>query len=320
MTKTPTPFSIPCATLALVALVGCGASTPPDGSDPNPALPASTHSVVSSSRGTPSDFETMEAVLDRPGPLTVETVRSARWEAPRSGLINLAHPRAASLEDGPEPIDVYFHAITHPSAGLYVVDTGAATALSAEDHPMRTSSLGQAFNLPALDVATPLGAWLGERPLRAVFLTHLHFDHVLGLPDVAPDVPIFVGPGEAALESPYHAMTQPAVDGLLEGRPPMDVWSFRGSDVLDVFGDASLFVLRTPGHTPGSVSFVARTEQGPVLITGDACHTRWGWEHDVEPGTFSHDGAQNRESLARLRALAARHPAMDVRLGHQSLR
>ncbi|WP_257446142.1 MBL fold metallo-hydrolase [Archangium lipolyticum] len=60
-----------------------------------------------------------------------------------------------------------------------------------------------------------------------------------------------------------------------------------------------------------------RTTKGPVLLTGDASHTRWGWEHDVEPGTFSADIPRSAESFKRLRQLATEHPALDVRFGHQ---
>jgi hypothetical protein len=56
-----------------------------------------------------------------------------------------------------------------------------------------------------------------------------------------------------------------------------------------------------------------------VLLTGDACHTAWGWEHGVEPGTFSDDQQESAVSLDRLRQLAAKHPTMQVRLGHQAL-
>ena len=38
---------------------------------------------------------------------------------------------------------------------------------------------------------------------------------------------------------------------------------------------------------------------------------------DVEPGTFSADRPRIKESLARLRRFVARHPHIDVRLGHQ---
>jgi hypothetical protein len=36
---------------------------------------------------------------------------------------------------------------------------------------------------------------------------------------------------------------------------------------------------------------LARTTTGPVLLTGDTCHTRWGWDNSVEPGTSRARGA-----------------------------
>jgi hypothetical protein len=54
-----------------------------------------------------------------------------------------------------------------------------------------------------------------------------------------------------------------------------------------------------------------------VLYVGDACHTRWGWEHHVEPGTFSADRPKSVASLEQLEDLVLRHPTIEVRLGHQ---
>lgn len=97
----------------------------------------------------------------------------------------------------------------------------------------------------------------------------------------------------------------PDVDGAFDG-------------LLDVFGDQTFWAIHVPGHTAGSTAYLARTTTGPVLLTGDACHTIWGWEHGVEPGSFSSDRAQSASSLARLRRFVAKHPTMDVRVGHQA--
>jgi N-acyl homoserine lactone hydrolase len=86
--------------------------------------------------------------------------------------------------------------------------------------------------------------------------------------------------------------------------------------VADVFGDGSFFAILTPGHTAGHTSYLARTTTGAVLMTGDTSHTRWGWENDVEPGTYLSDRERSRKSLLALRALSERHPKMTVRLGH----
>jgi hypothetical protein len=52
-------------------------------------------------------------------------------------------------------------------------------------------------------------------------------------------------------------------------------------------------------------------------MTGDTCHTRWGWENSVEPGGFIDDRERTRKSLLALKALSERHPKMIVKLGHQ---
>ena len=47
----------------------------------------------------------------------------------------------------------------------------------------------------------------------------------------------------------------------------------------DVFGDGSVIVLRTPGHTPGHSCLLVRLkEMGPVLLTGDLVHFRENYE------------------------------------------
>jgi hypothetical protein len=54
------------------------------------------------------------------------------------------------------------------------------------------------------------------------------------------------------------------------------------------------------------------------MLTGDTSHTRWGWEHGVEPGSDTADQPTNLKSLLLLKDLASRHPTMDVRPGHQN--
>src|SRR5262245_46934715 len=85
-----------------------------------------SHAVVPSPFGVSRAASSLAAVVDQPGPITVETVVGADWAVPRSGLINLRHPKAveAKLADSDEPIIVPFHAIRHPTKGLFLIDTG----------------------------------------------------------------------------------------------------------------------------------------------------------------------------------------------------
>jgi glyoxylase-like metal-dependent hydrolase (beta-lactamase superfamily II) len=316
-----------------VALVVLGIVTASVGTRAAIGFRPTAHSVEKASLGAPTTMEAMEALLDQPGPVTVETIVGADWAVTRAGLINLDDPkaRAAGLKDGDEPIVIQFHAIHHPTRGLvsgereelFLVDTGIERAV--RDDPAH-SAIGSGavvskfMHLEKLKVKTDTASWLaGHEKPAGVFLTHLHMDHVSGMRDVPNDVPIYVGPGEAREKNALNFFVKPVTDSALEGKGALRELAFNGEEPLDLFGDGTVFALWVPGHTAGSVAFVLRTPNGPVLLTGDACHTAWGWKNGVEPGSFSEDRPASRRSLERLEQLAARHPKMDVRLGHQSL-
>ena len=290
--------------------------------------PTSTRATTPAQLGVSRSARELEEILERPGPITVETVVGADWTIERSGLIDLDDPRAAALEDGMEPIHIYFHALRHPTEGLYLVDTGVERAFAHDpDRAALRGLIAKAAGADRIRVVTDTATWIAaqEAPVRGVLLTHLHLDHVTGLRDVTEGAPVYTGPGESASRSALAFFTQASVDRALEGRPAVREWRFEPDPsgsfdaLIDVFGDGSLWAISSPGHTAGSTAFLARTPEGPVLMTGDVCHTAWGWQHGVAPGAFTEDHAANAESLERLRALVERHPSIDVRLGHQEL-
>jgi len=289
---------------------------------------ASGHPSADALWGAHARSSQLEATLDQPGPIQVESVVSATWRVPLEGMLNLEHPsaKAAGLRSTEQPVMIYFHALRHPTRGLFIVDTGVEHALKNE--PERAAVRGVVAKLAKMDtveVNVDLRTWLAQQPqaLAGVFLTHLHLDHIMGMPDVPRGTPVFTGPGEARAHGALNLFTRPITDRAFAGQNPIGEWQFqpdpdqRFAGVLDVFGDGSLWALHVPGHTPGSTAYLARTPQGPVLMVGDACHTSWGWEHGVEPGSFSADQARSAQSLGNLESLVKRHPSVDVRLGHQ---
>jgi glyoxylase-like metal-dependent hydrolase (beta-lactamase superfamily II) len=292
------------------------------------ACTTTSHATGPSSLGVARSSRELLAVIDQPGPIEVETIASADWVVPREGLINLDHARAraAGLKPGLEPIQVYFHALRHPTRGLFLVDTGIERAL--RDHPDQAAFRGlvaSQMHLEVMKIHVPLGDWLAAQPgpVAGVFLTHLHPDHLAGMADVAAGTPVFAGPGEARERSLVNIVLQSNIDRAFAGKGTLAAWPFAAEaggafeGVVDIFGDGSAWALWVPGHTGGSTAYLVRTPRGPVLLTGDACHTRWGWEQDVEPGSFSSDLPRSVESLARMKRLVADHPGIEVRLGHQ---
>lgn len=272
----------------------------------------------------------MEAVLREPGPVVVETVIGADWAVDRSGLVNLEHPTAvaAHLGDGLEPVYVAFHALRHPSRGTYLVDTGVERALRDDPRHAAVRGVVAAFlHTERMKFRVDTRTWLEHEPTppAGVFLTHLHVDHVSGLRDIAAGTPVYVGPRETRGRSFENVFIAPILDAALEGKATLQEWQFAPdpdsvfAGVVDVFADGTVWAISVPGHTPGTTAFLARTPSGPVLLTGDACHTAWGWKNGVEPGTFSVDKPKSAESLERLRRFVAKHPEIEVRLGHQAL-
>lgn len=320
MRRHPLPYALPMAlplplSLLPLALLALFAS----------ACAASSHPSRIADRGTPSSTSALRTAAATPGPIELTRVVAADWAVDRAGLINLDHPQAeaAGLEDGDEPIQIYAYVIEHPTHGRFLIDSGVAASFRDRDTAPVSGMVASAMNFDALAVHVDTATLLTRiGPVAGVFLTHLHLDHIMGLPDVPDAVPVYVGPGEAAASGFLNMFTQGTTDDLI-GEAELRHWAFAADPdgvvdgVIDVFGDATVFAIHAPGHTPGSTAFVVRTPQGPALLVGDACHTDWGWQHAVEPGTFNNDGEQAARSLSRLQALARSIPGLTVHLGHQ---
>lgn len=192
--------------------------------------------------------------------------------------------------------------IEHPR-GAILVDAGWDSAVRS--HPVRTLTFPMWFaskpRLPEGAAADEQLAALGLAPkdLAFVLMTHMDIDHDSGLRLVKDAGQILVSPEEwAALRSGQARYAQRPLLGIPIGRMPLrDDPAAPFGRSWDVWGDGSVVVLLTPGHTPGSVSVRVSGKTGFALIVGDTGYNRGSWENLRLPGPVCRREAM-RESLA----------------------
>jgi glyoxylase-like metal-dependent hydrolase (beta-lactamase superfamily II) len=156
--------------------------------------------------------------------------------------------------------------------------------------------------------------------VKYVGISHYHADHT-GQVASFPKATLLIGARE------WEAITAPKpAEGV--NYKPFENWAKGEGKVealaldKDVFGDGSVIVLRTPGHTPGHQSLLVKLPQsGNFVIVGDAAHFHENYESDGVPA-FNYDRAQTVASIERIKKLAAaqkakviiQHDARDVGL------
>jgi len=144
---------------------------------------------------------------------------------------------------------------------------------------------------------------LKVRPEQVKFvgISHFHADHTGQLGSL-PNATLLIGDREwAALTAPkpMAGANVAASTHWISGGGKVDP---QAAD-KDVFGDGTVTILRTPGHTPGHQALLVRLKDtGPVILSGDAAHFHENYENNGVPG-FNYDRAETLASLERLKEI-----------------
>ena len=156
---------------------------------------------------------------------------------------------------------------------LYVLK--AANGLVCFDAGWRTAMVARGFRA--------LG--LNPRDVVAVFLTHLHWDHARST-GLFRNAEVFVGRHEIPAKIPKWLKPVKRLTGVTEGQ------------MLAAAG-ISVRILETPGHTPGSVSYLAGDR---FLFSGDVIRLRQD-EAIPFPFWFNRDSRDLARSVRKLAGL-----------------
>ncbi|AMN42391.1 N-acyl homoserine lactonase family protein [Rhodoplanes sp. Z2-YC6860] len=195
----------------------------------------------------------------------------------------------------------------------YIVKHGDEYLLWDTGHAMTTPNVA-----PKVSIVDQL-AKINVTPdqIKYVGISHYHGDHT-GQVASFPKATLLIGARE------WEAITAPKpAEGV--NFKPFESWIKGDSKVepqtldKDVFGDGSVIVLRTPGHTPGHQALLVKLASGNIILSGDAVHFRENLDTDGAPA-FNYDRAQTVASVERLKKIAAnlkaqiiiQHDARDI--------
>jgi glyoxylase-like metal-dependent hydrolase (beta-lactamase superfamily II) len=250
-------------------------------------------------------------------------------ESPGGPLLTLKLLRAL-LTGRPEmtvPCPAFL--IRHPSAGAILVDTGLHPSI-ATDGRENFGSLGTRFGKPELKPGEDAPAQLRKRGLDPaevpiVVMTHMHIDHTSAISEF-PQSTFVVS--EVEWEAATHG-SKPLLNGYRRthydyafeyrtvdfDRGGVDSYASFGR-THDLFGDGSIRLVFTPGHSAGHMSVIARLRERDFVIGGDATYTaaQLAGSAPLAPRPF--DAHNYRRSLQELRLFGREYPEAVVTPGH----
>ena len=216
--------------------------------------------------------------------------------------------------------------VKHPRGDL-LVDTGFGNAIASQIQMMPFWFRALTTYTRAQSAAEQLEAAGYDRTLlRAILLTHAHWDHVSGVSEF-PGTPVWVTADERRFIADGGWVTALArsVAGVR-----YEEYGFDGGPYLgfprshDVYGDGAVVVVPMPGHTPGSVIVFLTLPRGErYALLGDLVWQREGiTEREERPWLQRRladvDANAVRDGILRVSAIAARFPDLTLVPAHDS--
>jgi hydroxyacylglutathione hydrolase len=156
---------------------------------------------------------------------------------------------------------------------------------------------------PSIECASVIAFCRKEKlSVEAILLTHGHFDHILGIPEIQKAfgmVPVWVHRGDQPMvtTASYNGSNLMGVAFAYNG--PLNLFD---EGTISI-GSFSIQVIHMPGHTPGGAAFLFGTE----CITGDSLFAGSVGRADLPGGDYDLLIASIREKLMTLPAETVVH-------------
>ncbi len=239
-----------------------------------------------------------------PAQLTLHAMCCGRLDLAR----RLFFPDASAEVRMTVPVSAFL--VRHPK-GTLLFDTGVACGATADPvgvlgkQVAANITMAGAANENALHQLAAQG--LVPDDVTHVACSHLHFDHC-GCNRYFRRAKILMQRSEMLAAREPGSQYDPRLWDL-----SLDYGLIDGEH--DVFGDGTVMLFPTPGHTAGHQSAIVHTSRDHrFVLAADACYTEEHLKHDIVPTLHWHESAM-RESMARLRSLREQ-AGTEVVFGH----
>lgn len=198
------------------------------------------------------------------------------------------------------PVPAYL--IDHPK-GRALFDTGMGERYRRD---FETALPAGKFGLQwfeGMDIAARLRAIeVDPASIDWIVNSHLHIDHCGGNAHF-PRATMIVQTREYALA---RDRGEPGLYEAVDFDTGQPVRAIEGE--LDLFGDGTVRIVPTYGHTPGHQSMILKLARGEVMLAGDCCYTERNLDTMIQPKATVdlEQGRLTFERLARARAAGTR--------------
>ncbi len=188
--------------------------------------------------------------------------------------------------------------LMHHTQGWLLWDTGVTDAIAAMPDGQAPADPRAIYWRRPKTLASQLEA-LGVKPAEIKYLaiSHTHPDHI-GNVELFPQAMLLVQKVEYEWPSPL---------GVGRFKPEHPVTKLEGD--YDVFGDGSVTIIATPGHTPGHQSLLVKLPKtGAIVLSGDAVHFKDNWDNRRVP-SINTDKDKTAASMQRIADVLAKEKA-----------
>jgi N-acyl homoserine lactone hydrolase len=217
--------------------------------------------------------------------------------------------------------------LEHPGAGKCLIDTGFHPSVAVDPKQNLGSVFGRLYKVdmePERAIPAQLRAkGIDPAEIKVAVMTHLHLDHASAISEFT-EATFVLGEGEwSAFMAP-----RPTFKGYVRRHAAHAVdyrevvYSGRGIDSystfgrsFDLFGDGSVRLVYTPGHSTGHQSLVLRLKDREVLVAGDAIYFLATLE-DERRGFAMADEHNWRRSLREIQLYQRENPDALIIPGH----